>query len=126
MGRRYLDMDLMTARAEVVLARLFDKALACARSACADDRDASGRLADLRRALDILAELRAALDLATGGELARNLDRLYEFASDRLMRGAVGLANAPVEEALRVLEPLAHAWSELAALPPAAASAGDA
>jgi flagellar protein FliS len=116
-------MDLMTARAEVVLARLFAKALACARSACAAGRDAPGRLADLRRALDILAELRAALDLAAGGEIAHNLDRLYEFASDRLMRAAVGLANAPIEDALRVLEPLAEAWSELAARPLDAAGA---
>jgi len=123
LGRRYLDMDLRTARAEVVLARLFAKTLACARAAAAADASAPARLRDLRRALDILAELRAALDLAAGGEIAHNLDQLYEFASERLMRAALDLESAPIADALRVLEPLAEAWNELAARPSAPAGA---
>jgi flagellar protein FliS len=115
--QRYLDMDLLTARAEVVLSRLFAKVLACARAAVAAERVAASRRDDLRRALDILAELRGSLDLAAGGELARNLDRLYEFASDRLLQAALGNSGEPIEEAIRVLEPLAEAWHELAARP---------
>jgi flagellar protein FliS len=118
-GRRYLHIDLMTSRAEVLVARLFAKALACVRAAGSGEADAPARLRDLRRALDILAELRSALDLAAGGEIAHNLDRLYEFASERLMRAAVGFANGPIDDALRVLEPLAEAWHELAVRPPA-------
>lgn len=120
MGGRYLDMDLLTAGAEVVLARLFAKALASARSAAASS-DPSGRMRELRRSLDIVAELRAALDLGVGGDLARDLDRLYEFASDRLMRAATGTGSDSIEEALRVLEPLAEAFSELASRPALAA-----
>ena len=117
MGRGYLDMDLLTARAEVVLARLFAKALTCARAAAATNGDPGARLRELQRTIDILAELRTALDLAAGGEIARDLDRLYEFASDRLMRAAGDAGADSIDEALRVLEPLAEAFCELASRP---------
>lgn len=124
MGRRYLDMDLLTARGEVVVARLFAKALQCARAAREAGADRARRTSSVGRTLDILVELRSALDFAAGGEIARNLDALYAFASERLLSAAAASGPEAIDEALRVLEPLAEAWQEIAKRPRAAAEAG--
>jgi flagellar protein FliS len=107
-------MDTRTASPELLVARLLARAVRSVR----DARDAPAgaeRTTRLRRALDILAELRRALDFGRGGQIAFNLDRLYEYASDRLLHAGVSQTPAPIDEALAALAPLAEAWSELTA-----------
>jgi len=114
-GQRYLQLDIETTRPEVVVSRLYQKALQCMRAArSTEGSDRLARTRSLRRSLDIVAELRSSLDLEVGGEVAGNLDRLYDFVSDRLMLAGVEPDDAPIEEALSVLEPLADAWGTLA------------
>jgi flagellar protein FliS len=107
-------MDTRTASPELLVARLLVRAV----RSMQDAREAPAgaeRTTRLRRVLDILAELRRALDFGRGGEIAFNLDRLYEYASDRLLRAGVSQTPEPIDEALAALAPLAEAWSELSA-----------
>ncbi len=118
MGHRYLQLDVGTARPEVLVSRLFQKAIQCSRAARTEEMtDSLQRLRSLRRSLDIVSELRSTLDIEVAGEMGENLDRLYEFVNHRLMLASVETDDRMIDEALRVLEPLGEAWLELASTP---------
>lgn len=119
MGHRYLEMEIATARPEALVARLLRRTLDKVREALARG-DGVARMRALGQAIDILAELRRALDLQAGGELAANLDRLYEFAADRLMSAGVTRERGALEDALRALEPIVEAFAAIAIAQPAA------
>ncbi len=127
MGHRYLQIDLATARPETLVARLLQRALEKAREAHARSDgaarvrdDSAARVRALAQSIDILAELRRALDLQAGGELAANLERLYDFATDRLISAGATRASGTIEEAIRALEPIVEAFSAIAVAQPAA------
>ena len=67
---------------------------------------------NLIRAQDIIAELRASLDLKAG-EIAANLDRLYDYIHRLLIRGNVRKEKTPLEEALKLMTVLRDTWEEL-------------
>lgn len=64
----------------------------------------------LSRAIGILGELRASLDHAAGGQIARDLDRLYEFALDQLSQANLARTPVGVVNALKVLRTLKEGW----------------
>ena len=55
-------------------------------------------------------ELRASLDHAAGGEVSRDLDRLYEFALDQLSQANLTRTAAGVDNALQVMSTLEEGW----------------
>jgi flagellar protein FliS len=67
--------------------------------------------------------LRASLDKKVGGEIALNLDALYEYMSSRLL--VANLKNQPqtLDEIYQLLKGLKGAWDAIAPAPDAAASA---
>lgn len=77
---------------------------------CLRNRDAAGRARQISHAMAILAELGSSLDQGNGGALAGNLAALYAFLIEKLRQAHVQQAEKPLEEALRVLEPLSDAW----------------
>ncbi len=66
------------------------------------------------KAVSILGELRGSLNREEGGEIAENLDRLYEHLLWQITRANVENDPARLELAGRVLGPLVDAWAELA------------
>jgi flagellar protein FliS len=59
-------------------------------------KDVSARTEATRRALDIVSELQMTLNVKDGGEIARELDRLYSYISTRLLdvtRGEIAAAD---------------------------------
>jgi flagellar protein FliS len=69
----------------------------------------------LGKAMGILGELRASLDHAAGGQIARDLDRLYEFAVDQLSQANLNRTPVGVENALRVVRTLKEGWDGIIA-----------
>ncbi|MBI3432844.1 MAG: flagellar export chaperone FliS [Hydrogenophilales bacterium] len=63
----------------------------------------------------ILEGLRAALDHKQGGEIAQQLDALYDYMSKRLMLAHLNNQTAPLEEVLGLLRELHGAWLQIAA-----------
>jgi flagellar protein FliS len=80
------------------------------------------RCCAVQKATAIIEGLQSCLDHERGGELARNLDRIYTHISFRLQR--VNLTNDPAicDELIARLDQLRGAWAQLAA--GAAAPAG--
>ncbi len=69
------------------------------------------------RALAIVSELQSTLNMTEGGEVARSLDGLYAYVTERIIEGNVRSDAAPIDEALRVLAPLREAWTQIASAP---------
>jgi flagellar secretion chaperone FliS len=78
------------------------------------------RLGDIRsrsraisKAMAIVTELALSLNVEQGGELSRNLARLYGYVEKLLIQANFGQREQPLEEAERLLETLAEAWAAL-------------
>jgi len=67
---------------------------------------------NLIRAQDIIAELRVSLNMKAG-EIAMNLDKVYDYVHRLLIRGNVRKEKAPLEEAVRLMRMLRDTWKEL-------------
>lgn len=83
---------------------------------------ASGNIAEKGKAISkaimiIDNGLRASLDKSVGGQIAANLDALYEYMSSRLL--VANLNNQPdvVEEVLGLLNEIKSAWDQIAPQP---------
>lgn len=78
---------------------------------------AQGRIEDahnkITRASDIVNELRLSLDSEAGGEIARNLDSLYDFIDHKLTMGNIRKRSDELDEALGVLNDIREAWAAI-------------
>lgn len=71
--------------------------------------------AAISKAINIVDNgLRAALDKKVGGEIAENLDALYEYISARLLKANLDNDPAILEEAHALLSDLRDAWNAIA------------
>ncbi len=120
MIQQYRKMDVSTASPEMLVLKLLDRALFHLRSVVDGETQPSteDRCRALGKALAIVSELRNVLDLERGGEIAANLDALYEFVGARLIAANQAGTTEPVREAQRVLEPLAEGWRGISGAQP--------
>jgi flagellar protein FliS len=61
--------------------------------------------------------LREALDHGQGGEIAQQLDALYDYMGKRIMLAHLRNETAPLEEVLGLLRELREAWQQIGAAP---------
>jgi flagellar protein FliS len=66
------------------------------------------------RAQDIIAELVGSLDLEAGGEVARNLVGIYDYAYRRLVDANCRKATGPALEVVQLFRALLPAWQAMA------------
>ena len=85
--------------------------LSLARTLTANDQIRERNTA-IARASEILIELQASLDLEKGGEIAANLERLYEYIQQRLAAGLAERSDAPLAESIQLLDTLASGWKD--------------
>jgi flagellar protein FliS len=74
----------------------------------------------LIRAQEIVTELRGALNFSAG-EVAQNLDRIYDYIHGQLVQANLKKTAAPLDACLDHLRELRDAWDEIAARPQAGA-----
>ncbi|HKM27995.1 MAG TPA: flagellar export chaperone FliS [Thiopseudomonas sp.] len=67
------------------------------------------------KAIGIVGGLRQALDVKKGGELAVNLDSLYEYMTTRLMEANLKNDPAIIEEVSELLHEVKSGWDAIAA-----------
>lgn len=63
--------------------------------------------------IKILAELRTSLDHKAGGKLSLNLDNTYEYSIRRLLHAQLNADVAPIEEVIRLIQPIREAWHNI-------------
>lgn len=66
---------------------------------------------NLIRSQEIVAELRGSLDMRHG-EVARNLDRLYEYFQHLLITANVKKTEAPIIECIKLMTDMRDTWQE--------------
>ena len=76
----------------------------------------------LIRAQEIVTELRGALNFEAG-DVAQNLDRIYDYIHHLLIQANMKKESAPLDECLGHLRELRDAWDQIAARPEANAAA---
>jgi len=64
-------------------------------------------------AISIIDGLRASLDLNTGGEIAQNLDDLYDYMTRRLARANVENDADILDEVASLLRSIKGSWDEV-------------
>lgn len=115
MGYRYQQMDISTASPTAIVVKLYQGAIRNAKRA--RELEDAARIGErgkaITKAVAIVGELRSSLDHQRGGEIATNLNRLYDFVIERLTEGNLRRAQKPIDEALVVLSTLEEAWLEL-------------
>lgn len=67
----------------------------------------------LSKAIGIVSGLRSSLDMSTG-ELAENLDRLYEYINFRLLEASAENDIEKVVEVTQLIKTLKSGWDEIA------------
>lgn len=74
------------------------------------DTDADTASARLMRTQEIINYLRTSLDHSQGGDIAFNLERLYNYMRDRLIEANLQLDRAKVQEVVGLLQTLLEGW----------------
>ncbi|MHC5064987.1 MAG: flagellar export chaperone FliS [Planctomycetota bacterium] len=111
----YRRNSILTASPEKLIKMLYDAAirnLEISRMALSDPaRTHSAEVGEcLGKALSIIGELKTALDRERGGEIAENLDSLYEYSMDQVSQANINRSAEPVETTLQVLRTLKEGW----------------
>jgi flagellar protein FliS len=73
------------------------------------------RSAAITKAMSIVAELNGSLDHQAGGEISRNLGRLYAYMLQRLLQANLKQSDGPLAEVLGLLSTMGEAWDTIAA-----------
>jgi flagellar protein FliS len=110
---RYLVEKVRTASPAELIGMLYDAGVVAmqAGQAAAEARNVADAHRHLVRAQSIVVELRCSLD-PSAGEMADNLDALYEFVGRKLVEANVRKNPALVAQCLTVFTPLRDAWRE--------------
>jgi len=95
---------------------MFDKTLEALASAHAAilAHDTNTKIQSIGKAVKILQDgLRTSLDLENGGELAANLDSLYDYCVLKLTLANANHQAELVTEVMQLLRPVADAWRQI-------------
>ena len=75
--------------------------------------DIAGKGLYIGKASSVVGELLSTLNMEEGGEIAKNLSRLYDFVMDRLINANMKNDQKALDEAEKVLDVLRSAWKDL-------------
>ena len=101
--------------AETVL-MLYQGAIRFLRSAIkeiAEKRNIAEKARLIKKTLSIIEYLQSCLDKEKGGEIAKNLDGLYEYMLIRLTEANLKNDEDKIEEVVKLLLLLTEAWAEI-------------
>jgi len=100
-------LELVVMLYDGALARLTEAGAAVARN------DVRGRGVAITKALAIISSLQETLDVQSGGAVAAELDRLYTYASQRLIDVTLKQDTSGIQEVHKLLLPLRDAWQQI-------------
>lgn len=112
-ANQYVKNRMSTATPAQLVALLYDGLLASLRRA-GDAFDGGRREVaseQLIRAQRIIVELRCSLNFEAG-DMATNLDAIYDFAWRQVVRANMGRDRAIIEQVIGLIVPLRDAWGQ--------------
>ncbi len=111
-----LETGVASASPHKLIVMLYDGALVSILSGISNMKagNVAAKGAAISKAINIVDNgLRAALDKKAGGEIAQNLDALYEYVSARLLKANLSNEPAILEEVHALLADLRDAWNAI-------------
>ncbi len=114
-AQRYRETDLGTMTRERMVVLLYEKMVSDLEDAiiALEKADRATFTRKVNHSQRIVAELRNSLDHATGGEIARNLDSIYEFVFREHLSLLLDRNPARARACIDVLAPLLAAWRQI-------------
>lgn len=82
-------------------------------AACLGNGDIPRKAQAIGEACAIIASLNASLDHAAGGEIAGNLEALYDYSQRRLVEANLYNDTAPLHEVAGLLGDIESAWAAI-------------
>ena len=79
-----------------------------------EEKDAEKETEMLEKAMAIISELRCSLNFEQGGQIAGNLDAIYDYCNRRLLKWAIERDLTAFDEVIRIMSELKGAWEEIA------------
>jgi len=118
-ARKYQELNITTASPMELVLMLYDECLrSLDKAEKAFEKEDPERIEtisnNLLHAQDLITELAVSLDMEKGGEIALNLQRLYDFMVNHLSRANVNKEIRPIHEVRKMMSELREAWTEVA------------
>nr|WP_318381224.1 flagellar export chaperone FliS [uncultured Enterobacter sp.] len=111
-----VESAVLSASPHQLVVLLFDGALSAMKKAAIlmEQGDIPGKGKALSHAINLITNgLRAGLNHDVGGELAGNLDGLYDYMTRRLLQANLHNDLSAIEEVAMLLNNIADAWKEI-------------
>ncbi|KEY91535.1 flagellar protein [Candidatus Photodesmus blepharus] len=67
----------------------------------------------LGKALDIIISLRSCLSMDDGGDVAKNLDQLYEFMITQISTANNKNTPKPIDDVIEIIREIKSAWDQI-------------
>lgn len=108
----YKQMSVKTANRGQILIMLYEAAIQNVKkaSAAVDKNDRSAKGIHIGKVHDIVNELVNTLDFEVGGAIATDLERLYNFMAEQLIKANMDNSKAPLLTVQKLLETLLQGW----------------
>ena len=112
----YQEMEATGSSGVQLVVMLYDGAIRFLNDASNSVRqkDLQGKIVAVDRALAIIGELQGTLRMEEGGEIAKSLDSLYTYMTNRILDGSMKLDPRPFDEVVKLLTTLNSAWKTIA------------
>jgi len=114
-AKAYLSTQVTTATQGDVLLLLYDTAIKhikLAKDKMAE-RDFAAKGILISKAIEIVSELHASLNKEKGGEVAKNLSKLYFLCNTRLLQANMEMSPARLDEVVGMLSGLRQAFAQI-------------
>lgn len=75
--------------------------------------DTQGKVTHISWAIDIISSLQGCLDMEAGGEIASNLDALYEYMLQQLLEANTYNREENLDEVFKLLSDIKEGWDAI-------------
>ena len=111
----YRQSQLSSMTPEKTVLMLYDGAISFLKSAVSatSEKNIAAKAGYIEKALKILEYLQSCLDKEKGGEIAENLDRLYDYISITLTKANLKNDLHKMDEAIQLLQTVREGWKSI-------------
>jgi flagellar secretion chaperone FliS len=111
-ANQYKRTSVTTASPPQVLLMLYEAAIRHIKRAieCIEKKDLAGKGAAIGKTHDIINELSTSLNFEVGGAIAKDLERLYVFMTEELVRANIENDPKRLETILKLVTTLYDGW----------------
>jgi flagellar protein FliS len=111
-ANQYKQTAVKTANRGQIVIMLYEAAIQNVKKAAVaiDQKDIPAKGVAIGKAHDIINELLNTLDFEVGGNIAKDLERLYNFMTEQLVKANLEISKEPLQTVQKLLETLLEGW----------------